>query len=275
MIKSKASYNDIMKAIQLIYDTAVIQTEKEAFRSDALDVLSDLKILASYTGDKNISDMLYYVSNFATGTHSNYSGNDPIKSVNVSNKYDEYLKEEYDRLHGGDKIEDGTESDKPEYDSGGNTPTDELKPPTETIPGDNTNNGNGNGSGGNTGGFMDNDNFMEDIGGMLDGSGAGKYVLCYTTDKTANNVEYHKTKITTKQYVTYENIISVLTSASRNSDLMFVEDTNAILVVYDGISCVIEKSDTLYGEAEIVKLFECFNNFGLALVKTEDLEKGN
>lgn len=211
MLKSKASYNELMKAIQLIYDTGVIQTEKEAFRSDALDVLIDAKILASYTTENNIADMLYYVSKFSSGVHGNYTGDAPIKSVNVSNKYDEYLQDEYDKSHGGGDIEHNQNTEDSEYSPGGYVDGEEMVTPPTTIPGVDSDNQNGNGT------ILDEDNFSSDIDGILDGSGVGKYTLCYTTTKSSEKPSYQKTKITTKQYVTYDNIISVLTTADRKS----------------------------------------------------------
>lgn len=262
MIKGGASYTDLLKAIQTVYDTAVIQTKKDAFRSDALEVLKDLNILASYTSDSNIADMLYYVSKKASGVHGNYDGSTTIPSMNIASSYNEYLKEQSEKGTVDGTIEHNENRHESEWTPGGSSGVDEImRPPSQQHPSDGnfiTNPNNDK--------FL-NDSFMDDIDGIYDGTGNYKYVLYYTLDKSAQAPTYEKTKVSVKEYATYQDLLNVLIFISKNSDLFLIEDSEAFMTVIEGKSCVLKKSDELYDSVAIEKLFECYKDFGLMLVE--------
>ena len=269
MYRNKASYTQMLNALQIVYDCAVIQTKKDAFRSDALDVLRDLNILASLESDKDRSDMLFYISNIASGTHGSYDGKTTIPSINLSKNYDAYLKEKYDESHTDTPVQDNTNRDESDYFPDGYTP--DMNPDRPSNPGTSIppliNDDDFTSSG-----PIRDDSFSSDIDGIAGDTTAGKLILCYTTNKNETSPTYTKSKITTKQFVTYANIVSVLTTAARNTDLIIVEDSDAVLAVYDGKCVVVEKNDTLYDVQAVAKMFETLNGFGLALCSDSDFK---
>ena len=262
MMKEKASYSEFLKAIQLIYDMAVIQSQKGAFRSDALNALADLNILASYSTNENVKDMLFYVSKFASGISGSYNGSSTISSVNIATKYQNYLDDQYDKSHDSGKVEHNTNQHESEYAPGGYGDYETI-----VLPSDNQNLLPDNWSPNED--VFEKDTFSSDLKDIYGGNSVGKLTLYYTLNKSDANPKYQKTKITTKQFITYEDIIEVLKTISRNSSLMYVEDSDAVLVVYDGVCSVLDKSDTLYDENSIKTLFSNLKDFGLYIGSEE------
>lgn len=263
MIKNNASYTDLLKAIQIIYDTAISQTKKDAFRSDALEVLKDLNILADYTSNSDISNMLFYVSRTASGVHGSYNGSKTIPSMNIASSYNQYLKEQKDKGTYNGEVEHNENRHESEFTPGGSSGIDEIMPTPEqknpitsdeNFPSDSNNDK-----------FIS-DSFMEDLDSVYEGTINYKYTLYYTLDKSNPNATYNKTRVTIKSFATYQDILDALLFISKNSEVKLIEDSEAFMTITEGKSYVMIKSDELYDAASIEDLFDCYKDFGLFLM---------
>ena len=255
-----ASYTQMLNAIQIIYDCAIVQSQKDAFRCDALDVLADLKIMAGYEGEGDRADMLYFVSSFASGMQGKYDGKTTLSSVDVAAKYQKYLEEQANKDKGDDEIKDNTEQDNAGNVSGGVGDVNVISPGFK--PGGSWDSNHD--STGNDSYFSDRD-FGDTLNNLQSGQGLGTYVLFYTTEKNNKDPLYYRTKITTRESVSYENIVSALLTASRNTDLVLVEDSNAVLLVHNGSCTVLAQSDKKYTTKDVAELFSSLKEFGLFL----------
>lgn len=259
MFVNDASYSQMLNAIQIIYDCAIIQSQKDAFRSDALDVLSDLKIIASYEGNKDKADMLFYVSNISSGAHSGYSEGSKLPSKDIADSYQDYLDELYDNSHYEGPVIDNTSGNNPDSNLSGGTgevvnPYIPIQPggtinPDITLDDD----------------YTITDSFMNDLSNLHAGKGLDNLVLFYTVEKTNEDPTYFKTKIKTSKTVSYENIVTALLTASRNTDLIIVEDTDAVLLIHNGSCTVLAQSDKRYAVEDVAELFTALKDFGLFL----------
>ena len=175
MFLNNASYTELLNAMQVIYDTAVIQTQKSAFRSDALRVLVDASAIATLTTNEKTSDMIHYVSQYASGLCSTYTGSKPISSVLLSTKYQNHLQDEYDKLHPDFEVDDEDDDNSGYAPDGFGNQNIALPPISDGYKPD-TNTGAPNR---NEDVFMS-DSFSSDLSDIYNGTITHKYTLCYT-----------------------------------------------------------------------------------------------
>lgn len=256
---NNASYTQMLNAIQIVYDCAIIQSQKDAFRCDALDVLRDLNIIASYESDKSTAEMLFYVSKIASGAHGTYNGKTNLPDKNIANNYQKYLDEQADKSHSSGGVIDNTGSDNDNKVSAG------VNNGMDYIPDDKPYQDEGYWEQYKDSGIYLEDSFHENLEKLHGGKDLSSLILFYTLDKSNEVPAYYKTRITTRQFVSYENIVTALLTAARNSDLILIEDAEAVLLVHNGSCSVLVQSDKQYDMEAVAELFLGLQDFGLLL----------